>query len=170
MDSRSEDKMILQIERNLSDQMEEEYPLYSNEHINKTPVTISRAEYIRQAREACLQKLSDTQLYSRPYDVQYMDSESMNSVQSPARKMKWNLFQEGGSNSKLKKEDSPQEIASFHFLIIRTVCAIVIFLAIFVIDKFDFHIGALTPDLVQEYVTGNDQLEKLEDLVVTWLK
>lgn len=177
MDTKSEDKMIRQIEKNLTDQINEEYPLYSNDYINKEPVTMSRAEYIRQARESCLRQLSNTQVYSKPYDVNYMNMENMKQeTPLPKKSKNWNLFHVGSQDNLVKSEKSaieentPQEIASFHSLVIRTVCAIVIFITIFVINKFDINIGAITADSIREYVTGNDKLQELENLVVTWLK
>jgi hypothetical protein len=68
------------------------------------------------------------------------------------------------------EEDLPKEIASYRALIIRTVCAILIFLLIFAFDRFDLAIGQFTSESVREYVTSNDTLKKLEELVVTWLK
>ncbi|HWT76851.1 MAG TPA: hypothetical protein VN258_19295 [Mobilitalea sp.] len=205
MDTKSEDKIVRQIEKSLSNNInenlfltgrvfdhnrtsvngntalavtdnpknkeaeQEEYPLVSKDYISDSPITISRAEYIRQAREACLRQLSNTQIYSRPYDVNYMEPVEESPEQFNNKKAKaWNLFHEEEAAS--KEVDTPQEIASFRFLIIRTICAVVLFLTIFLIDKFEFTIGNLTPGMIQEYVTGNDSLQSLEDFIVTWLK
>jgi hypothetical protein len=43
-------------------------------------------------------------------------------------------------------------------------------LTIFILDKFKITIGMLTPDVVKEYVTGNDTLQEIENILVTWLK
>jgi hypothetical protein len=81
------------------------------------------------------------------------------------------LFHDGFQESaSAKEENTPQEIAAFRALIIRTVCAIVLFLFIFVVDKFEISIGKITPGKIQEYVTGNDSLQELEDIIVTWIK
>lgn len=208
MDTRNEDKMVRQIEKSLSNNINEnlfmtgrvfddnkpsisgssvlaltegkarqeerkpDYPLVSYDYISGSPTTMSRAEYIRQAREACLRQLSDTQIYSRPYDVNYMEQEVEGTEQLNHKKAKaWSLFREGSLATGLpKEEESPREIAEFHSLIIRTVLAIVIFLSVFLIDKFDFQIGKLTTEVIQEYVTGKDSLINLENIIVTWLK
>ena len=70
----------------------------------------------------------------------------------------------------IEQGETPQELASFRALIIRTVCAIVIFLAVFIIDKFEIKIGEFTFEKVREYVTGKDTLKALENIIVTWLK
>lgn len=154
------------------DSLSPDYPLVSYDYINTVPSTVSRAEYIRQAREACLRQLSSAQLYSRPYDVNYMETTAQQPEQLEHKKAKvWKLFHDDAiEDNRQAEENSPQEIAAFRALIIRTVCAIVLFLAVFLIDKFDFKIGNMTPTMIKEYVTGNDTLQELEDIIVTWLK
>ena len=97
MDNKNEDTLVRQIEENLSNQINENYPLFTNDYINNTPITLSRAEYIRQAREACLRQLSNAQVYSRPYDVNYMDTETLNPEQNTNKKQK-NLEAVSGRN------------------------------------------------------------------------
>jgi hypothetical protein len=208
VDTKSEDTIVRQIEKNLSNNINEnlflsgrliensktpaksngaleavreskdtgndnpDYPLVSYDHITNTP-TLSRAEYIRQAREACLRQLSNTQVYSRPYDVNYMDTEARDSEQLNKKKAKvMKLFHNEAEEEEASalEENTPQELASYRSLIIRSVCAIVLFLSIFLIDKFDIKIGNLTQKMIQDYVTGNDTLKQLEDILVTWLK
>ena len=216
MDTQNEDKIVRQIEKNLSNNINDnlfltgriyennqpmtrdgktpaildenrenkdkedkenketnqDYPLVSYDYISSSPATMSRAEYIRQAREACLRQLSDQQIYTRPYDINYMEPVPDNSEQINHKKAKaWSLFHdETFSSAQHREEESPQEIAAFHSLIIRTVFAIVLFLSIFVIDKFEFKIGKVTTQVIEEYVTGKDSLQNLEDIIVTWLK
>ena len=172
MDNKNEDTLVRQIEENLSNQINENYPLFTNDYINNTPITLSRAEYIRQAREACLRQLSNAQVYSRPYDVNYMDTETLNPEQNTNKKQKtWKLFQEGTEVAHPRSDDnSAKEIASFRSLVIRMVFAVVLFVAIFIIDNFELKIGNITNEVIQEYVTGNDQLQELENILVTWLK
>jgi hypothetical protein len=205
MDNKIEDTMVRQIEKNLSNNInenlfltgrlyedsklpgknnsaydipdkttrvdsDENYPLVSYEYISNSD-GISRAEYIRQAREACLRQLSATQLYSRPYDVNYMEPDTQSSelmINKKAKEMK--LFRDEVALANHTEENTPQEIASFRSLIIRTVCAIVLFLSIFLLDKFEVKIGDFSHKIIQEYVTGKDALEVIQDKLVTWLK
>jgi hypothetical protein len=208
MDSKYEDNMVSQIEKNLSNNINEnlfltgkvfenskslikrkylqeheqateelradsqEYPLVSTEHISDAPVSLSRAEYIKQAREACLRQLSNSQVYSKPYEVNYLDTDTGSSEAVINKKpVHWKLFPDGTHPAGADvDENSPQEIAAFRSLIIRTVCAIVLFISIFIIDKFELKVGNLTNNMIQEYITGNDSLKALEDVIVTWLK
>ena len=207
MDSKVEDKIVRQIEKNLSNnineslfltgrvyekdnnkaigistfnspetisnsaEMQEDNPAVSFEYINQSPTNLSRAEYIRQAREACLRQISSIQISARAYEVNYPEADLQSTEQLNRKKTKaMRLFQEGSiAEDVLPEENTPQEIASFRYLIIRTICAIVLFLSIFIFDKFDFKVGNFTPKVIQEYVTGNDSLQDLEDLLVTWL-
>lgn len=149
---------------------DQEYPLVSSDYIDK-PQGISRAEYIRQAREACLRQLSNTQIYSKPYETNYMDVEPAETEQIHQKKAKaWKLFQPPmEADTGTPSENMQQEVASFRSLIVRTVCAILLFLTIFIIDKFKLDLGMVTHEIIEEYVTGMDTFQELEDSVVTWL-
>ena len=143
----------------------------SYEYYNPQP-TLSRAEYIRQAREACLRQLNITQT-SHPIYA-YQEAEQNDGKKSLTEKKKVNRLRLFGENTyteeMIEQGETPQELASFRALIIRSVCAIVIFLAVFIIDKFEITIGEFTFEKVKEYVTGKDTLKALENIIVTWLK
>ena len=146
-----------------------EYPLVSNEHRSDSQVTLSRAEYIRQAREACLRQLSSSQVYSKAYDVNYMESDTpVLEVEDKNNSKEWGLFQKTKATD--YPEESEQDIASFRSLMVRTVCAILLFVTIFVIDKFEIKIGNITHTMIQEHVTGNDTLQEVENWLVGWLE
>ncbi len=144
-------------------------PLVSLDYYNPS-IPLSRAEYIRQARESCLRQLSMMQSTARAYDSYYLDSALQNAEQEQGRKGKpLRLFQEG-QHYTADEEDDLREMAAFRFLVIRMVCALVLFLSIFLIDKLDFSVGSFTPAKIQEYVTGKDSLKELENFVITLLK
>lgn len=146
-----------------------EYPLVSSEHRSDSQVTLSRAEYIRQAREACLRQLSSSQVYSRPYDVNYMESDTpVLEVEDKNNSKEWGLFQKAKATNPL--EESEQDIASFRSLMVRTVCAILLFVTIFVIDKFEIKVGNITHTMIQEHVSGNNTLQEVENWLVGWLE
>lgn len=127
---------------------------------------LSRAEYIRQAREACLRQMNTLNSPGRISDAYTVDEDLQISSHGKKKKDKTSrLFYEGSDEDVL-----PEEIASFKSLIIRTVCAVVIFICIFLIDKVKLDWGAFSHETIREYVTGNNQLKVLEELIVTWLK
>ncbi len=183
MDKKNEDKMVQQIEKNLSEHINEslkisaeEQPIISFDYSN--PISISRAEYIRQAREACLRQLSEVQSTARAYDSYYLEPLPRNADVSEGGQVRTKgLFRDGygytgnkAEDMELNEEVTSKEQAAFRFLMIRMVCAVVLFLTIFLVDRFDLKIGAFTPDKIQEYVTGKDNLKDLEEMLVTWLK
>ena len=197
MDSNFDDKIINQIETGLSNQMNESLFTTGLEKINSSDTqenaeyadrnydytgnqmpTLSRAEYIRQARAACLRQLNNIQDRTGSYEDYSLDTDTFAQEKPNKKKARGlGLFQEGSSpvqtmsaGSRGYEENLPKEIASYRALIIRTVCAILIFLLIFAFDRFDLAIGQFTSESVREYVTSNDTLKKLEELVVTWLK
>ena len=203
MDIRVEDKMVRQIEKNLSNNLsdnlfytgnnyeqvdkikpitdrktasvipaetlsETQNPVISFDYSN--PLSISRAEYIRQARESCLRKLSEVQNTARAYDSYYMDTMQQSpeqlSLNAEGNKL---LIQKSGIES-TQESNEIYELTAFRLLIFRIAFAIIIFLGIFLIDKFNIHIGNITADYIQEYVTGKDTFDDLENVIVTWLK
>ncbi len=144
-------------------------PLVSLDYYNPV-LPVSRSEYIRQARESCLRQLSTLQSSASAYDSYYLDNALQNAKQETNRKTRpyHTLFHEGSEAASV--EDNSKEIAAFRFLVVRTVCALLLFLSIFLIDKFDIKIGSFNSDKVQEYVTGKDNLKQLEEFVITLLK
>lgn len=198
MDTNVDDKVIHQIETNLSNNMNDN--LFTTgldkvnignvdsdmEYMDDQPLShtmnqmppLSRAEYIRQAREACLRQLHSASVQPRVYDDYEVDADSVD-LDIPLKKKRRGIgfFQEGSSNhiqswnrKRLDEDNSPQEIASFRALIIRTVCAIVIFLFIFAIDKMNIEFGKFSSGMIRDYVTANDTIKVIEDFFVTWLK
>ncbi len=143
-------------------------PMISLDYHNPA-IPVSRAEYIRQARESCLRQLSTMQSTARAYDSYYLDSALQNAqIEQDKKPRMHRLFHEGTEMG--NDEEAMQEIIAFRFLIIRLVCAIILFLSIFLIDKFDFHIGEFSSAKIEEYVSGKDSMKELEDFVITLLK
>lgn len=134
---------------------------YPNVDVDHSYPTVSRAEYIKQAREACLRQLSTMQ-NSRQLEL-YQAEAVEEHVESKKKPM-------GLLHEKEKEEDTVYELASFRSLLIRTVCAIVIFASVFLVDKLKISFGGFSYEIVREYVIGNNQLEKLESFLVSFLK
>lgn len=125
---------------------------------------LSRAEYIHQAREACLRQMNSNETAGRIYDNYGQMDDDLYFSRGRKNKDKVEKLYNGD------KEDVPEELASFRFLIIRTVCAAVIFISIFIIDKVKVSWGGFTYEALRQYVTGNNQLKALEEIIVSWLK
>ena len=176
MDTNYEYKLYRQIEKSLSNNVNDRLlvPIEmidgadSNgavaEYKENEP-RLSRAEYILQEREACLRQMNSIDATSRVYNSYVGADDSIYSTFGKRKKDKVeNLFNEGDD------EALPEEIASFRSLIIRTVCAVVIFLSIFIIDKVKMDLGKFSYETIRQYVTGYNQLNTLEELIVSLLK
>lgn len=185
VDSSYEDKMYRQIEKSLSnnindklfipiemlDKAEPSSSDNSKEGDNNVyeyreeGTRLSRAELIIQAREACMRQMTSLESSGRLYDSYGGAPDTINSSYGRKRTNRVDrLFNEDDV------EAQPEELASYKSLIIRTVCAVVIFLSIFIIDKIKVDWGAFSYETIRQYVTGNNQLRVLEELLVSWLK
>lgn len=214
MDTNIDDRTYHQIEKNLSDHLEEnlfttgrifeqdsksvmgnslfqtaDYDKEESENSDQNEWNVSinmqsqsslpRAEYIRQAREACLRQMSAQSTF-RNYEPYVMDTEDTGFEATGEKRSKskpLKLFHDSNQEAELEKTagkakpvNTQKEIEDFRSLIIRIIFAFVLFLSIFIIDKFNLQIGKVTPKTVEEYVTGNDSLQGIEDVIVSWLK
>lgn len=197
MDANVEDKIVRQIEKNLSTNMndnlfgsgrliEDRRPVELNNPVLETSLSVresrgglpeknkddtelsitqlSRAEYIRQAREACLRQMNATPSVMRGAGNAIDENEILHPALISRKKQKED------HGDRLKEEDSALEVAAYRSLIIRTVCAVMIFVSIFLIDKFKMKFGDFSFKTVEDFVRGKDGLAALEDLIVSWLK
>ncbi len=197
MDANVEDRIVHQIEKNLSNQINENLFItgraiedkhraeYNSSAIEESMGAreghnsirekkeeadgafpqLSRAEYIRQAREACLRQMNATPSVLRGAGNAIDENEPLLPALSMKRKQKEDpLFRSE------EEEDTGLEAASYRSLMIRTVCAVMLFLSIFLIDKFKMKFGDFSFKTVEELVRGKDGLAALEDLIVSWLK
>ncbi len=170
METSVEDKIVHQIEKNLSNNINENLftagRVYEEKKLDHSFPQLSRAEYIRQAREACLRQMNTTSSITRGAGNPIDENEILHPVFSNTRKKReGNLFQ-----SMDEEENSALEVAAFRSLIIRTVGAVVIFLSIFIIDRFKMKWGDFSFQTVENFIRGKDGLAALEELIVSWLK
>lgn len=191
MDTNMEEKMVRQIETKLSNHMPED--LFSTDRsieskqiigglsvssnkVTKTEevldlghndsdtpsIPMTRAEYIRQAREACLRQMN-----SHP-----QDSKVVNYVVEDAQIQHSSIGELGsiqGYYPSSPSEVGKEELA-YRSLLIRSICCLVIFLFIFLFDKFDVNIGKFSGDTIREYIVNRDRLVDLENIIVSWFK
>ncbi len=199
MDANVEDKIVHQIEKNLSNNINENlfgtgrliedkkqaehnnsmvedsaklrearYGLIERdrEEADASLPQLSRAEYIRQAREACLRQMNATPSVLRGSGNAIDENELLHPALTAKKKLKEDQLLINHAD----EEDTVLEAAAYRSLMIRTVCAVMIFLSIFLIDKFKMKFGDFSFKTVEELVRGKDSLAALEDLIVSWLK
>ncbi|NLL72569.1 MAG: hypothetical protein GX237_03485 [Clostridiales bacterium] len=173
VDTSYENKMYKQIEQKLSDNdklfvpveiIDENNQIFTVDEYKEAGPKISRAEYIRMAREACLRQMDESNTSSRLNDIYYGDDKPADSLHDRQKRAR-SLFSDGSDEEVL-----PEDVASYRSLIIRTVFALVIFLTIFVIDKLKVDMGLFSYENIRQYVTGSDKLKALEEILVSWFK
>lgn len=115
-------------------------------------IALSRDEYIRMARESCVKNLhpdggtNKNELHkknARNYDF-YKNSE---------------LF--SGMNIKS---------TGMRSLLIRTICVLVLFLSILMVDKLKISVNTFNSDFIKNAIVSNEGVEKAEDFFVSVLK
>lgn len=124
-------------------------------------VPVSREEYIRQARESCLRQLDSLHAQSLSANEQIYDIDTI----PEGRKTKALSLPVHS-----ERAHSLKEAKSFRSLIIRTVCAAVIFLSIFIFDMLKVEWKSFSYRTIRQYVTEKDVLSDLETMLVSWLK
>lgn len=119
----------------------------------------SRDEYIRMARESCVKNL-------------YPESSGKPDVH------KKNLYKSYG----FREGDSYQsegegfllgfnmKSIGFKFFLIRTICVLVLFLAVIMVDKLNVSFKSFNSTAIEELISSNQSLEKAEDFFVSVFK
>lgn len=170
MDVRTEESIYRQIEKNLDKNMDDVIihktqdrffkPREDNE-ATKNFIPVSREEYIRQAREACLRQLNSLHVQDIGTSIQVMEEDTVPEGRKPK------LF---SFHPDTEENRSLKEVKAFRLLIIRTVIAAVIFLGIFLFDILKVEWNNFSYRTIRQYITQKDVLSDLETKIVTWLK
>lgn len=116
-----------------------------------TTYTVNRQELIRMARESCEGNLKSTGNGRFTYGLSKNSSKGMTKA-----KGKNSVAVAKKSSSKvvpLSEQEKRQ--MSIKFMLIRTICASVIFLAIVVVDKMDITYETFNSDLIMQTVESN---------------
>lgn len=120
---------------------------------------LSRDEYIRLARESCTRNLSYNGNYknhSGSKNKGYISTDKLKAWDQAETKHKFG-FTDAGLNW------APVKIKS---LLIRIICALVLFLAIFLIDKFDVNVKSLNSENIQNLVASDQSIDEAENFFV----
>jgi len=112
----------------------------------------TRAEFIKLARESCAKNLSS------------MNRNSKNQTLSKSKELSTkNPFTITGSGL-----DMPaMTIKTF---LIRTICALMLFLTVLLIDKMDIKLKVLNSNIIQESVSSNQGIDDAETFFVSFLE
>ncbi len=119
---------------------------------------LSRDEYIRLARESCTRNLSYTNGATKNYGT-YKNLKSENPKLWNRADVK-NRFSMGRTGLNIPAIN----LKSF---LIRIICALMLFLTIFIIDKFGVKLKAFNSKYIQEMVSSNKSIEDAENFFVS---
>lgn len=118
----------------------------------------SRAEYIRLARESCSKNLSSTHGNSKNQGLYKMkENEKIDKVKL------WNHDKVGS----ITENQTLFTLSSGKIILIRTICALLLFLSVFLIDHFDINMKKLNSKFIQESIMSNQTVEDAENFFVS---
>ena len=117
----------------------------------------SRAEVIKIARDSCSRNLSSVNKNNKNQIVNKNKDQSMMD--------RFDFEKQTGA-----KTPFSLNTMTVKFLLIRVICAFVLFLAVLLIDKFDVKINAVNSEFVQELVSTNKGIEDAENFVVSFFE
>lgn len=123
-----------------------------------TTYTVNRQELIRMARESCEGNLKPSGNGRFTYGL----SKSSKSMGKTKGQNKATISKRVTSKTVSLSEQEKRQM-SIKFMLIRTICASVIFLAIVVVDKMNVTYETFNSDLIMQTVESNkayDQVEK----------
>lgn len=122
----------------------------------------SREEYIRLARESCLKNLGNN-----PREMDTNKNNKVNLVGSPYSYEKNDYGRESFFIPSGKMNLNQKWIKH---LLIRSICALLLFLTIFLIDKFKFTYKELSSQKIETIVTSSKGFDATEDYIVNLFK
>ena len=122
---------------------------------------LSRDEYIRMARESCNRNLSYGGSNVKNHGINknkgYGNTEKIRTWDDTDSRKRYNLGEYGLNMTTIN-------LKSF---LIRTICALVLFLAVFLIDKFDIKVTTFNTKYIEDMVSSNQSIEQAEDYFVS---
>ncbi len=122
--------------------------------------SLSRDEYIRLARESCTRNLS--------YNNGNVKSHATNKNKSFTKSENFRTWDQGEMQNKFSLSETGLNMPAVNLksLLIRTICALILFLGIFIIDKFNFKVNAFDSKYIQDMVTNNQTMEDTQNFFV----
>ena len=118
----------------------------------------SRAEYIRHARESCTRNLGSS--HSGKNNNQYKELQK-------EQKRALSAYAKTDTYQTLPGEDFAMPVFHYKSILIRVICCALIFLSVFIIDKFDISVKKFSSDTVKEYISSNEGIEEAQNFFVS---
>lgn len=119
----------------------------------------SRAEYIRLARESCTRNLGSYNLGKNHNPYKELQKEQRKVLSSYA---KTETYQ-----TSLPGEETVVPAFRVKSILVKLICCALIFLSVFIIDKFDITVKNFSSNTVKEYIASNEGMEQAQNFFVT---
>lgn len=119
----------------------------------------SRAEYIRLARESCTKNLGLNHAGKNHNSYKDLQREQKKALSTYA---KTETFR-----TSLPGEEIILPVFPMKIILIRLICCALIFLTVFIIDKFDITIKNFSSETIKEYISSNQGVEEAQDFFVS---
>lgn len=119
----------------------------------------SRAEYIRLARESCTRNLGSN--HSGKYSNQYKE------LQREQKKALSAYTKTEINHQSLPGDDYALPVFHYKTLLIKIICCALIFLSVYIIDKFDISYKNFSSTTVKEYISSNEGIEEAQNFFVS---
>lgn len=117
----------------------------------------SRAEYIRLARESCTRNLGINNLGKNRNLYKEMYKEQRKALMASYSDANQDKF---GDTTILSS-------VNMKFLLLRIICCCLLFLSVFIFDKFDITIKDFNVDTVKQYITSNEGVKEAQDFFIS---
>ena len=120
----------------------------------------SRAEYIKLARESCARNLNASHINLKHNGKKKSDTGKMHHHNK-------RTYIDSYDFDRGELDISPGSMRAF---MIRTVCAIMLFLTVLMIDKLNIEFQGISSHSIEELVSSNDGITKAENFFVSLIE
>lgn len=119
----------------------------------------SRAEYIKLARESCTRNLN----------APSWNSKNNGKMKDENKNIKFNLFKKRDTADYYNFTEGEFDIpsGSMRVFLIRAICAFMLFLTVFIIDKLNIEFKGISSNFIRQLVSSNQGIEDAENFLVS---
>jgi hypothetical protein len=119
----------------------------------------SRAEYIKLARESCTRNLNAPGL----------NSKNNSKMKDDNKDIRYNFLKKKDTSDYYNFSQGEFDIpnSTMRIFIIRAICAFMLFLTVFIIDKLKIEFKGISSNSIKELVSSNQGMEEAENFFVS---
>ncbi len=119
----------------------------------------SRAEYIKLARESCTRNLGMNHAGKNSNQYKELQREQKRALAAYAKTESY--------HDALPGENYTLPVIHYKTLLIKVICCALIFLSVFILDKFDITYKNFSSNTVKEYISSTGGIEEAQNFFVS---